>query len=115
MSTVPQPPPEPGYRHRVQRFQWLSDLASALDRAERLTTDLATDPDAASEVAALRARIGMARATLALVRAGRTGEIDPNWTNIARQLAPLSADVLILADGDQTPSGKSPPPAKSSR
>ena len=87
----------------------------ALDRAERLTTDLAADSDAAAEVAALRARIGMVRATLALVRAGRTGEIDPNWINIARQLAPLSGDVPILADGDQTPSDKSPPPAKSSR
>lgn len=115
MSTVPQPPAAPGYRHRVQRSQWLSDLASALDRAERLTADLATDPDAAIEVAALRTRIGLVRATLALVRAGRTGEIDPNWMNIARQSAPLSGDVQIPADGDQTPSGKSPPPTKSAR
>ena len=115
MSSLPEPPGELGYRHRVQRSQWLSDLASALDRAERLTTDLATDPDAAIEVAALRARIGLVRTTLALVRAGRTQEIDPNWLKTARQLAPLCCDEQKLPDSAQTPSGKSPPPSKSSR
>ena len=110
MSSSPGPPPRPDYRQRVQRSQWLSDLGDALDRAERLTADLADDSQAAVEVAALRARIGLVRATLALVRAGRAGEINPNWLNFARQLAPLSGDVPSVVGNSHTPSGKSPPP-----
>ena len=71
MNSSPVPPPRPDYRQRVERSQWLSDLGVALDRADRLTADLAGDPQAAVEVAALRARIALVRATLALVRAGR--------------------------------------------
>ena len=113
MSSSTVPPPRPDYRQRVQRSQWLSDLGDALDRAERLTADLVGDPGAAVEVAALRARIGLVRATLALVRAGRAGEIDPNWLNFARQLAPLSGDMPSVVGDAHTPSGKSPPPPKS--
>ena len=116
MNSSPVPPPRPDYRQRVERSQWLSDLGVALDRADRLTADLAGDPQAAVEVAALRARIALVRATLALVRAGRTGEIDPNWLNTARQLAPLSGDPsLPTVPESYIPSGKSPPPPKSSR
>lgn len=115
MSSLPEPPGELGYRHRVQRSQWLSDLASALDRADQLTGSLEADPGASDEVAALRTRIGLVRTTLALVRAGRTQEIDPNWLKTARQLAPLCGDEQKLPDSAQTPSGKSPPPPKSSR
>lgn len=116
MSISPVPPPRPNYRQRVERSQWLNDLGGALDRADRLTADLAVDPHAAVEVAALRARIALVRATLALVRAGRAGEIDPNWMNVARQLAPLSGDPLVL--GLSPPhrlSGESPLPPKPSR
>lgn len=115
MSSLPIPPVEPGYRHRVQRSQWLSDLASALDRAERLTAILSEDPAAAVEAAALGARIALVRAALALVRSGRSREIDPNWLNIARKLAPLPGDGPTAAAESQTPSGTSPPPPKPSR
>ena len=116
MSISPVPPPRPNYRQRVERSQWLNDLSEALDRADRLTADLAADPQAAVEVAALRARIALVRATMALVRAGRAGEIDPNWMNIARQLAPLSGDPPVPGlSPPYRPSGKSPLPPKSSR
>lgn len=115
MSCLPEPPAESGYRHRVQRSQWLSELATALDRADRLTESLAEDGDAAVDVAALRARIGLVRATLALVRAGRAQEIDPDWLKIARKLAPLSGDGPSAADDIQTPSGTSPPPPRGIR
>lgn len=116
MSSSLVPPHRPDYRQRVARSQWLSDLGEALDRADRLTADLAADPQAAVEVAALRARIALVGATLALVRAGRAREIDPNWMNVARQLAPLSGDPLVPGlPRPHTPSGKSPPPPKSSK
>ena len=116
MSSSASPPSTPDFRQRVQRSQWLRELGDALDRADRLTADLAGDPKAAVEVAALRARIALVRATLALVRAGRAAEIDPNWMNVARQLAPLSGDPLVPGlPLPYTPSGTSPPPPKSSK
>lgn len=93
------------------RARWLADLSDALERAQRLLTEL-DSADAGTELLDLRARIDAARLEIQSLRLIRSGipreEVDPNWSGFIAWKAGESSSL-------QRPSGRSPPPRNGSR
>jgi hypothetical protein len=93
------------------RARWLAELSEALDSAQRLLARLNL-ADADSAALELYARIEAARFEVQSLRLSRQGiqrdEDDPKWTGF---IGWQSGEFARC----QSPSGKSPPPAKGSR
>ena len=69
------------------RAQWIAELTTALDDADRVATMLGKEQPRSAELAALHVRIEVVRAELDDLRRSGLGEvrrkIDPHWTNPA--------------------------------
>ena len=61
----------PTARRAADRARWLGSLAEALDIADKLTSELSRNADHVEEVVALIAQIGLLRAEIDALRAGR--------------------------------------------
>ena len=96
------------------RAQWLADLIVVLDAAKQAVDSLPAPHDWGPERferIELLARIEAARADARAMQLGRWphrgGQSRPKWSEFSRHLSPER--------GNQTPSGRSPPPEKGSR
>ena len=101
----------------LERARWLTELADAIDQAQKLSWRLGVAEGDSEEARMLYARLEVVRAEVDSLRFG-------GWIEVRGQidialLEQLIGDSGALApppgDKDYNPSGRSPPPAKGSR
>lgn len=98
-----------------QRARWLDELISAIQEAQKLAWRLGVAEGDCDEARQLYGRLEAVRDEIDLLRSGEWvlvwKEIDPIWRD--KLLGGLGPPENAGKNQHQTPSGRSPPPAKS--